>query len=166
MTGRHYIPVAIVLVRLSRRWLCITMYHISRYSYPTQYLYIYKKNKKKWVTFESITEWQQWCIRSIKVDILFQTSLKFTPSSLIIHEHRSWNILSNQIMFCIFTDRFKRISKVIRDMYGTDLMNAKRVLTTKMSKSQPNPENLSLAERILINRRKGPGVSGFFLTCS
>jgi len=55
---------------------------------------------------------------------------------------------------------------VIRDMYGTDLMNAKRVLTTKMSKSQPNPENLSLAERILINRRKGPGVSGFFLTCS
>ena len=51
-------------------------------------------------------------------------------------------------------------------MYGTDLMNAKRVLTTKMSKSQPNPENLSLAERILINRRKGPGVSGFFLTCS
>lgn len=56
------------------------------------------------------------------------------------------------------SDRFKRISKIIGDMYGTDLVNAKRVLATKMNKSQPNPENLTLAERILINRKRGGEV--------
>lgn len=40
-------------------------------------------------------------------------------------------------------------------MYGTDYMNAKKVLTAKLSKSEPNPENLSLAERILLNRQRG-----------
>jgi len=49
---------------------------------------------------------------------------------------------------------FTALNGRLAEMYGTQLMNAKRVLNAKISKSQPNPQNLTLAERILLNRRR------------
>jgi hypothetical protein len=54
----------------------------------------------------------------------------------------------------VFSAHVCSINQVLAEMFGTDLVNAKRVINTKLSKNKPNPENLTLAERILLNRRK------------
>ena len=58
------------------------------------------------------------------------------------------------VLYYSFLAPAQSINQVLAEMYGTDLVNAKRVINTKLSKTKPNPENLTLAERILLNRRK------------